>query len=273
MKMKKFLFAAALVLVAAVSCKSQYELLLEGNDSEAKYAAAFDCFNAGKYQKAAALFESLSYLTAGTERDDTVQYYWGLSNYRYKDYYTAETNFKSFIEKFPRSPFAEPARFFRVDCLYKATYRYELDQVPTYQAITEISQFILEYPDNAHVPVCNRMLLDLNERLDKKAYENARIYYKMEDYKAARVALKNVLKDDADNIYREDILYYTAMSSYKYASMSVPEKRKERFLYFVDDYYNFIGEYPESQHRRELDSLYKKVKNNETSAQAPSVQE
>ena len=273
MRVKKILLAAALALLAAVSCKSQYELLLEGNDSEAKYEAAFDFFNAGKYQKAASLFESLSYMTAGTERDDTVQYYWGLSNYRYKDYYTAETNFKSFLEKFPRSPFAEPARFFRVDCLYKATYRYELDQVPTYTAITEISQFIIEYPDNAHVPVCNRMLLDLNERLDKKAYENARIYYKMEDYKAARVALKNVLKDDADNMYREEILYYTAMASYKYAALSIPEKQKERFLYFVDDYYNFIGEFPESSKRKELDSLYKKVKKNETPAKAEDVKE
>ena len=267
------LLAATLAATALVpSCKSQYEALLDGNDVDAKYAAAFEFFNAGKYQKAAALFESLAVLTSGSERDDTVQYYWGLSNYRYQDYYTAETNFTRFLENFPRSPFAESARFFRLDCLYKSTYRYELDQVPTYNAITAISEFIVEYPDNPHIPVCNRMLLDLNERLDRKAYENARIYYKMEDYKAARVALKNVLKDDADNIYREEILYYTAMSSYKYAFLSVPSKQKERYLYFVDDYYNFVGEFPESKHRKELDALYRKVKNNETSAGASFVQ-
>ncbi len=270
---RKVLYIIAAVALAATpfSCKSQYEALLEGNDVEAKYAAAFDYFNQGKYQKAAALFESLSVLTSGTARDDTVQYYWGLSNYRYKDWYTAETNFSHFLENFPRSPFAEPARFFRVDCLYKSTYRYELDQQPTYAAITAISEFIVEYPDNPHIPVCNRMLLDLNERLDRKAFENARIYYKMEDYKAARVALKNVLKEDADNMYREDIMYYAAMSSYKFADLSVPSKQKERFLMFVDDYLNFIGEYPESSHRKELDGLYRKVKNIETSPSEGSV--
>ena len=84
----------------------------------------------------------------------------------------------------------------------------------------------------------------------------------MEDYKAARVAFKNVLKEDADNIYREDILYYAAMASYKYADLSVRHKQKERFLVFVDDYLNFIGEYPESPYRKELDSLYAKVKGN-----------
>ena len=82
----------------------------------------------------------------------------------------------------------------------------------------------------------------------------------MEDYKAAHVALTNVLKEDSDNIYREEILYYTAMSSYKFADMSVQQKKKERFLQFVDDYLNFVGEYPESSHRKELDALYRKVK-------------
>lgn len=252
--------ALALAMMLAGSCKSQYEKLLEGNDVDAKYAAAFDFFNQGKYSKASQLFESLSYVTSGTERGDTVQYYWGLSNYRYKDYLTAETNFEKFIEDHPRSPFAESAQFLRVDCLFRATLRYELDQAPTYMAITAISEYLMSNPNTTHQAVCDRMLEDLGERLDRKAYENARLYYKMEDYLASRVAFRNVLKEDSDNIYREDIMYYTAMSSYKYATMSVKEKQKERFLVFVDDYYNFIGEYPESHYRKELDSLYKKVK-------------
>ena len=49
------------------------------------------------------------------------------------------------------------------------------------------------------------------------------------------------------------------MSSYKYAHLSVPEKQKERYLTFVDDYYNFIGEIPDSHYRKELDSVYKKA--------------
>ena len=81
----------------------------------------------------------------------------------------------------------------------------------------------------------------------------------MEDYLAARVAFKNVIKDDAENIYREDILYYIAMSSYNYARLSIPEKQKERYLTFIDDYFNFVGELPDSQYRKELDGLYGKA--------------
>lgn len=250
---------AAVAIVALSSCKTEYELLLHSNDADSKYEAAFRYYNEGKYSKAGSLFESLSVLTNGTERDDTVRFYWGLSNYKFKDYYTAETNFTNFLDTYPRSPFASEARYLRLDCLYRSTLRYELDQAPTYKAITEISEYIIEYPDNPHMQTCRDMLLELNERLDKKAYEAARLYYKMENYKASRVAFRNVLKDDADNIYREDILYYIAMSAYNYAHNSIPSKQKERYLTFVDDYYNFIGEIPESHYRKELDNVYRKA--------------
>ncbi|MBE6242555.1 MAG: outer membrane protein assembly factor BamD [Bacteroidales bacterium] len=253
------LIIAAIAVVAISSCKSQYEMLLNSNDADLKYEAAFDYYNEGKYSKAGSLFESLSVLTNGTERDDTVRFYWGLSNYKFKDYYTAETNFANFLESYPRSPFASEARYLRLDCLYRSTLRYELDQTPTYKAITEISEYMIEFPQTPHMAACRDMLTELNERLDKKAYEAAKLYYKMEDYKASRVAFRNVLKDDSENIYREDILYYIAMSSFKYADMSIPEKQKERYLTFVDDYLNFIGEIPESHYRKELDNVYRKV--------------
>lgn len=241
------------------SCKSQYEALLNSFDADEKYSAAFDYFNQGKFQKAAQLFESLSVLTNGTSREDTVRYYWGLSNYRDKDYYTAETNFNKFLEVFPRSPFAYEATFLRLDCLYRQTYRYELDQMPTHAAIAAIKQYLSDAPGNVHTDVCNNMLKDLYGRLDKKAYENAKLYYRMEDYQAARVAFRNVLKENAENMYREEILYYTAMASYKYAFLSIPAKQKERYLIFIDDYLNFAGEYPKSGYRNELNSLYKKA--------------
>ncbi len=236
MRMRGYILAVLALVAFLPSCKSRYESILSSNDADLKYKAAFEMFNQGKYNKAAQLFESLSVLTSGTERDDTVQYYWGLSNYRFKDYYTAETNFARFLENYPGSPFAEEAQFQRIDCLYRSTLRYELDPTPTHAAITAIAEYIRERPDNPHMENCKTMLRDLSGRLDRK-----------------------VLKEDADNIYREDILYYIAMSSYKFAYFSVPEKQKDRYLTFVDDYYNFIGENPESKYRHELDVMYRRT--------------
>lgn len=259
MKFFRTLVLGATAMFAALSCKSQYDALLSGNDVDAKYKAAFEYFNKGKYQKAASLFESMSVLTDGTERDDTVQYYWGLSNYCFRDYVTAETNFAKFVTNFPRSPFAEEARFLRIDCLYRSTYRYELDQNPTRLAISAIGEYQKDYGYTEHEEQCEAMLKDLNGRLDRKAYEAARLYYNMEDYKAARVAFRNILKDNADNIYREDILYYIAKASYKYAQLSVASKQKDRYMTFVDDYLNFVGEIQDSPYTKELKVLYAKA--------------
>ena len=258
MKARTIIISVCIVLVVS-ACATEYDKLLKGHDIPTKYAKAFELYEDGKYSKAAEMFESLSIATKGTAQDDTVQFYWAMSNYKFKDYITAESNFSEFIQTFPLSPFTEQARFLYIDCLYRSTYRYELDQTPTQRALTEIYRYMSLYPDSKYIEECTKMRDDLEERLDKKAFEAAHLYYHMEDYLAAHYALKNVLKEDAENIYREDILYFIAMSAYKYADNSVASKKHERYLSFVDDYYNFVSEYPESKHRRELDNLYERV--------------
>ena len=259
MRLFRTITLSLLLSLALISCKTQYNLVLEGNNVNEKYKMAFELFEARKYSKAADMFESLSALTRGMPMEDTVQFYWGLSNYRYGDYITAESNLNEFIETFPVSPFVEEAKFLRIDCLYRSTYRYELDQKPTYQALTVINNFLRDNPDSDYEPRVLEMRDELNQRLELKAYKSAYLYYHMEDYMAAHHALKTVLKENADNRYREEILYYTAMSAYKYAEKSVPSKQRERYLTFVDDYFNVVGEYPETKYRKTLDGLYAKV--------------
>ena len=255
----KLLFAAFLLLPLLPSCKSQYEAVFYGSDVQAKYKMAFELFEAKKYAKAAEAFESLTMATRGTAQEDTVQFYWGLSNYRYGDYVTAESNLNQFVTTFPLSPFAEEAKFLRLDCLYHGTYRYELDPVPTRRALAEMSVFQIENPGSQYRSRVEEMMDDLNNRLELKAYKAAYLYYHMEDYLAAHYALKNVLKENAENRYREEILYYTALSAYKYALNSIASKQRERYLMFVDDYFNIVSEYPESKYVKELEGLYNKA--------------
>ncbi len=257
-KMRKLRLTAAIVLfVLLVSgCKSYYESLFRNNNVAERYAGAMEFYNKGKYRKAAALFESMLFLSQGTQYEDSVQFYNAMSNYRYGDYFVAEANFSKFLEVFPRSPMAEEARFLRIKCLYQGTYRWELDQVPTQKAMATIAEFMYDNPNSEYYDVCKAMLDEFQERLDRKAYEGAKLYYTMKDYKSSHYALKSVLRENSDNRYREEILYYTALSSYKYAFNSIKEKQKERYMTFIDDYYNFIGEYPKVSGRRELDHMF-----------------
>ena len=258
MQLRRILAVVLLALVQ-VSCSSQYEKVMKSQDVDFKYKAAFEYFNQGKFKKAADVFDHLNLLVQGLPQEDTVSFYHGLCNFKYGDYETAEAALAKFIEVYPRSAFTIEAKYLRIKCLFDETLRYELDQTPTRKAMAVISEFMYENPESEYYPVCKGMMDELMERLERKSLESAKIYYTMEDYQAARYALKNVLKENADNRYREDVLYYTAMASYKYAFNSVKDKQKERYLDFIDDYYNFISEYPDSKHKKELDELYAKV--------------
>ena len=260
MKFKFYIFLTLAVL-AMTSCKSQYELILQGNDVPEKFRLAYELLDKKKYSKAAEMFESLSLSTKGTAQEDTVMYYWSLCNYRYGDYQTAVTNLGTFVATFPLSPFYDDAQFMRMDCLYRSTYRYELDQLPTYKALEEMRVFVTENPDSKHIEEVRQMIDDLNGRLELKAYKSAYLYYHMEDYLASHYALKSVLKDNADNRYREEILYYIAMSSYMYALNSVASKQRERYLQFVDDYFNVVSEFPDSKYARDLEKYYERAQN------------
>lgn len=248
---------ATLILLGFTSCANSLELLLRSDDYQLKYKKAIELYEARKFSKAQQLFEQIQMAFRGTMQDDTVQYFTALTNYRLFDFVTAEDNFNQFAQVFPRSSFTKNARFLQLDCMYQSTYRYELDQVPSQKAIAAIEEFQYDYPLSEYNTECQYMLDDLYGRLDRKGFESAKIYYTIEDYKAASFALKESLKDNPDSRYREDILYYVVAANYKYANNSLPNLQRERFLNLIDEYYNFISEFPDSKYRKEVDDMFK----------------
>ena len=271
--MKRY-FVFLLLLLFIASCVGQYESLLNGSDSELKYAKAMEYFKAKKFNRSKELFDKIVMVYRGTPKDDSVQYYLGLSHYNYGDYAEAEVVFEMFTQVFPRSPFTEKARFLRIDCLYDMTYRWELDQLPTNKAISVINEFLYDFPNSEYLDKCKAMSYELYGRLERKSFEAAKLYYKIEDYRAAAYALKNVLRDNPDNRFREDIMYYIVASNYKYAANSVVYRQRERFLAVIDEYYNFITEYPESKYSNELEGMFKKAQKStvRSSELPPSVE-
>jgi outer membrane protein assembly factor BamD len=142
----KILAIFAVSVVMASSCASQFDLVMRSNDVDFKYKAAMAYFNDNKFKKAADVFDNLNLLVQGLPQEDTVNFYHGLANYRFGDFETAEASLAKFIEVYPRSAFINQAKYLRIDCLYKGTYRYELDQTPTRKAMMIISEFMYENP-------------------------------------------------------------------------------------------------------------------------------
>jgi outer membrane protein assembly factor BamD len=116
--------------------------------------------------------------------------------------------------------------------------------------------FMNQHPGSARTAECNKLIDELREKLVKKSFDSASLYYKLGDYKAAITALNNALKEFPDTHYREELLFLVVKSSNEYAVKSVYDKMKERFQSTAEAYLGFKEEYPESKHLKEAERIY-----------------
>ena len=259
MKSKHLLHFLVVIMMTGLvlaSCTGSFDKILKSTDNEAKYQKAMEYYNIKKYSRAATLFDNIALFYRGTPRDDSVNFYLAKSFFLDKDMFSAEHYFNTFRQTFPRSKFTEEASFLRCVSLYNTTYRPSLDPRPSTQALAAMSEFLYLYPSTEWAPQISKMQDDLYERLDEKAFNSAALYHKIEEYKAAVMALKTTLKDNPNTKYREDILFLILSSSHRLAKNSVPSKQRDRYQAVIDEYYNIISEYPESKYKKSADSMH-----------------
>jgi outer membrane protein assembly factor BamD len=54
-------------------------------------------------------------------------------------------------------------------------------------------------------------------------------------------------------------MYHLVLSQYRYAAQSIKEKQKERYMALIDEYYNFVSEFPDSKYRKSVDGMFEKA--------------
>ena len=236
-----------------------YNKILKSSNNELKYNAALKYFNKGDYARATPLFEALGMPFEGTQRQDTVNYYEAKGYYMLHDYDVADSYLSNFCRVFGRSKFAEEAYYLRAKNLYRMSFRSELDQANTARAIAAFNEFHSKYPDSEMGKDDKNHFVELQNRLDQKAYLSAKLYYQIDDYKAAIVALRNSVKDHPDSQYKEEQMFLILKSSYVYAKKSVRKRQAERYIAAIDEYYNFMSEFPASKYTKEAEIMYQEA--------------
>ena len=218
-----------LVLLAG-SCKSKFEKLKASNDNAKKYQAAIAYYNKKDYNKALELFGLwYSALPQASTGRKTLYYYYAYTNYRLKDYTSASYHFKQFADTYPASTRAEECNFMSAYCYYLDSPIYSLDQENTTKAIDKLQLFINLYPKSERVAEASKLIQNLRDKLERKAYENAKLYLTIGDYQAAVIDFGNVLRDYPDTKYAEEMEYLTIRAQYLYADHSDRFKQEERF--------------------------------------------
>ena len=136
--------------------------------------------------------------------------------------------FESFVSGYPRSEKVQEAAFLGAYSYSKLAPVYSLDQTDTVKALDKLQAFIDNYPNSEYIAQANEAVKVLSGKLEKKAYENAKGYNTISDYKSALIAFDNFIADFPGTPFKEDALFYKYDSAYQLAINSVPSKMEER---------------------------------------------
>ena len=254
----KNIFSSILLCLIAVfllSC-SEYNKILKGSDYDLKFEKAKEYYEKNQCYRSLPLLDELMSYFRMTKKGEEVYYYYAKTQYCMGDYYLAGYYYKRFVKNFPQSYRAEECAFNAAICMMRNSPDYYLDQSDSYKAIDEFQLFMSKYPNSVWVDSCNTLVKDLRSRLEKKSFEKAKLYYRMEKYRSAVIAFKSALSEFPDTQYKEDIMFLSLKSNYLYAENSIDVKKVERFEETIKSYHNFVDSFKNSSYYREAENYY-----------------
>jgi outer membrane protein assembly factor BamD len=233
-----------------------YQKLLKKGDVNSKYEKAKEYFDKEHYSKAILLFEDILPYVKGTGLAESANYYYAYCHYQLGNYSMAAFYFKSLYDTYPRGIFAEKSLYYFAYCNYLGSPPIELDQTNTRKAIDALQLFINRFPESEMIEDCNTYMDILLAKLEEKAIRIARIYYKIEDYKAAVWSISQVLEDYPLTIHKEELMFMIMQSMYKVADNSVESKKAERFDDFIDYYLSNNHLIAKTKYARQAQLIY-----------------
>jgi len=101
---------------------------------------------------------------------------------------------------------------------------------------------------------------ELQYKLERKNFENAKLYFTTEHYKSAIHAFNVVLQENHNSSFREEILFLQLKSYYLLALNSVEQKKDKRIKDTIIAFNQFKNAYPKSEWLSESKRIYKQVK-------------
>ena len=262
------LFLLGLLLLIISSC-GDYNRVFKSADYEYKYEAAKQYYIDGQYSKAIVILQDVIAVMKGTDKGEESLFLLGMSAYKARDYVSAASFFRKYYQSYPKGIFSEEARFYCGKSLYMSTPEPKLDQTETYEAVTELQNF-LEISPNSHLrQAAQDLIFSLQDKLVEKEYLSAKLYYDLgsyfgncnfggSNYQACVIMAENAMRDFPYMSRREDFAFLILQAKYEMAVQSVESKKTERYHNAIDEYYGFMNEYPESKYQKAAQEIYNK---------------
>jgi len=90
-------------------------------------------------------------------------------------------------------------------------------------------------------------------KLQTKDYKSAQLYYDMGQFRAAGVAFTALLNSYPESVKADEYKLMIIRSYFRYAELSIEEKKPERFEQVINECRDFVDRFPESKLRKEAE--------------------
>jgi len=260
MNLKKYILVGFVAVLGLSSC-GKFEKFRKSADLPTKYKAAVNYYKKKDFSKAGILFDEIMPLMKGDSTQELATFYQAYCDFNLGSYTLASTHFKKFAEVFSRSEFAEEAIYMSAYSLYKDSPNFNLDQTGTLSAINEIQSYLNNYPETKFKDDCTNIIKELRKKLEKKAYEKAKLYYKTSPFniaslKSSVIEITNFQRDFPDSDFSEEMAYMKVLAQFDLAKSTIESKQKERFTEASKFYLELIDKYPQSAYLKEGEKMY-----------------
>lgn len=217
--------------------------------------------NRPDHYHACLLLEELLPLSKGLKESEDIHYKFAYCYYHQGQFLVSAHYFNTFFKTFQRSPHAEEALFMNGKALAEDAPVYELDQESTRGAIVALQSFLNRFPKSDYASEADSILNNLHKKLEKKAFENAKLYYTLgkysaDRYKAAVIAFNNFDVEFPDSKLREEGSHFRIRSQYELAKNSYLDKKNARFREVLDLHEGFVDKYPKSKFGKASSTIY-----------------
>jgi len=206
-------------------------------------------YDDGNYSRAVDEFRVITRQFSGSEFADDAQYYMGMSYFNRSEYILAANEFEILVNTMSGSPLVSDAQYKLAMSYYHLSPRYDLDQEFTYKAIDEFQTFVDFYPTDEMVPNAEEKIGELNKKLARKQYENAKLYMRMRYYRAATRYFEIVTRQYHDTEYAE--LAYIGKAEAFIA--------REQYEEANETLQQFLQRFPESEQRSRARTLEQRI--------------
>lgn len=257
-----FRILTVLTGVLLLSSCSEYQRALKNPDPNYKFEFAKRAFEQKKYVQSYTLLRDVVTQLKGSDRAEESLYLLGLSYFENKEYPEAAEFFKTYYQRYPKGKFTELARYYAGYAYYLDSPEPQLDQSETIKAIEELQGFLDYFPRSDKVPLAQNAIFEMQDKLTLKELQNAQLYYNLgtymgNNYESAIITAKNAIKEYPYSKYKEELEMLVLKARYQEANLSIDERKADRFRDVIDEYYSFIGNYPDSPKREEADNILK----------------